>query len=176
MKTLVKDSAGKWCIVAKELTCGNVVKAKCDGLELWGRIEYSDSHGGYYFLSEEHRITKNITDINVWFDETNSFKPLVKNSRGRWQIAEQTLRVGSTLYLYLFDYGWQLCITQYCNKEKIYYFVTTKKILPGNKQWAIYLDENFAEVFEFLDLEVRTVEEQDALIREAEASEQEEGL
>jgi hypothetical protein len=89
MKTLVKNQCGRYCIVEKELTCGNMIYAYIEG-EGWclGRIEYADSKGGYYFLCESKRLFTR-------------------------------------------------------------------------------LDE---------DLEVRTVAEQDALIREAEASEQEEGL
>jgi len=168
MKTLVKDSAGKWHIGGKEFSCGNVVKAMYENKEILGRIEYSDKLQDYFFISEgQPGILIFLNHIKVLAEDKKTYKPLVKNRFERWQVAEQTLRVGSTLYLFLgiFDcnYGWQFCNVKYCNKKKLYYVFTEKRIQADNKQLAFYLD-NQVELF---DLEARTVAEQEALIREA---------
>lgn len=54
MKTLVKNSGGRWCIVEKELTCASPLVAYVPN-QGWinGRVEYADEMGGYYFLNEE---------------------------------------------------------------------------------------------------------------------------
>jgi len=170
IKTLIKDSTGKWHIGGKEFTSGNTLKAKYEGKEISGRIEYSDKLQDYFFKpKEEPDILIFLNHIKVLAENKTSYKPLVKNSYERWQVAEQTLRVSSTLYLYLGEYGWQFSTIQYCNKKKMYYFVTKKRISTDNKQLALYLDNDF----NFNNLEARTVAEQEALIKEARASEQE---
>ena len=64
IKTIVKNENGRWCIVEKELTCGNTLYVYIPG-NGWtlGRIEHSEKFGGYYFLSSSddcYRLCENI--------------------------------------------------------------------------------------------------------------------
>lgn len=165
MKFLVKDYLGRWSICGKEYTCGNSVTAKITSgegaeVETCGRIEYSDSRDDYYFISGNGQLIKSMTDITVKEDKV--FLPLVKNSCGRWQVKEQTLKEGSKLYIYLEERNWQLCIVKFDKERAEYYAVTVNKF--NNKNLYFYLDEYY---------EPRTVEEQEEYLRQAHASEEE---
>lgn len=57
MKTLVKKTSGRWCVVERELTCGSPIEAYVPGKGwLKGRIEHHDSLGGYFFLCESENV------------------------------------------------------------------------------------------------------------------------
>lgn len=59
MRTLVKNSSGRWCIAEPELTCGSSLVAYIPG-KGWvlGRVEFSDEKKDYYFLCESQKITQ----------------------------------------------------------------------------------------------------------------------
>jgi hypothetical protein len=83
-------------------------------------------------------------------------KTLVKNQRGRYCIVEKELTCGSVIYAYIKGEGWCLGRIEYADSKGGYYF------LCESKKFFARLDE---------DLEVRTLAEQEELIREARALE-----
>jgi hypothetical protein len=100
-----------------------------------------------------------MTSIKVWSKNTKSFQPLVKNSRGLWQIVEHVLKAGDKIYAYFNSNGWCLGLIQYCRKSNEFYFISP----TSNK----YTDLNE-------ELEIRTVAEQEKYIRQANDPEEQE--
>jgi len=88
IKTLVKNSNGRWCIVQETLTCGNMIYAYIEGKGwLLGRIEHSDRLGGYYFLCETQKIQVPLSEqIEVrTVEEQKELENACTISEGIWE-------------------------------------------------------------------------------------------
>lgn len=63
MKTLVKNSGGRWCVTEVTLTCGSGIVAYING-KGWirGDIQHNDKYGGYYFYSEKEKVWQPLSE------------------------------------------------------------------------------------------------------------------